>query len=86
AEWFSKQQYEGISKNGNISLMARKERVETDSIEANLTTTTEKTKQTNNNNERDIFFGEEEYGILTAKPLDSEPDRARVKWRVFSNG
>jgi len=29
---------------------------------------------------------EEEMAILTAKPLDSEPDRAKIKWRAFSNG
>jgi hypothetical protein len=65
AEWFSKQQYEGVGvESGNISLTERKQTIESDSIET--------TKNNNNNNsERDIFFGElteEELAILTAKP------------------
>jgi len=55
AEWFSKQQYEGLGKNENISL-------------------------TESNGE----LTEEEFAILTAKPVDSELDRARVKWRADS--
>jgi hypothetical protein len=87
AEWFSKQQYEGVGvESGNISLTERKQRVvETDK----LTSIKENKQQTNNNSERDIFFGElteEEYAVLTAKPLDSEPSKAKIKWRASSDG
>jgi len=87
AEWFSKQQYEGVEvESGNISLTERKQRVvETDK----LTSIKENKQQTNNNSERDIFFGElteEEYAVLTAKPLDSEPSKAKIKWRASSDG
>ena len=86
AEWVSKQQYEEVGfGEGNISLTERRQRSESeegngkrDSIE----TITENNKQTNNNSERDIFYGElteEEFAILTAKPIDSEPDRAKIK-------
>jgi len=33
-----------------------------------------------------ICLTPEEEAMLTAKPLDSQPDKAQIKWRAFSNG
>jgi hypothetical protein len=82
---FQRQEGLGVGKEGNISLIEAKG----DDVEAEENG--EDTKRLHNNNtnsERDIFYGEltpEELAVLTAKPIDSEPDRSKPIRRI-SNG